>query len=62
MPKIKFSATKIKALKPKDKAIEYFDDGRKRGQGRFGIRVSPVGLKTWFIQYKLLSQYASATI
>lgn len=52
MPKIKFSAKKIQALKPMDKGIEYVDDSRKRGQGRFGLRVSPAGLKTWFIQYK----------
>ena len=52
MPKIKFSAKKIKSLKPMAKGVEYFDDSRKRGQGRFGIRVSPAGLKTWFIQYK----------
>jgi len=51
VPKIKYSAKKIQSLKPQDKSIEYFDDSRKRGEGRFGMRVSPAGLKTWFIQY-----------
>jgi integrase len=53
MPKIKFSAKKIQSLKAQAKSIEYFEVDRKRGDGAFGIRVSPKGLKTWFLMYTL---------
>lgn len=49
--KIKFSAPKIKNLKPGIKSKEYFDKGRDHGAGAFGIRVSPKGKKAWFVMY-----------
>ena len=51
MPKIKFSAFKIKSLKPTTKSVEYFDSERKPGDRALGIRVSPKGKKTWFLLY-----------
>lgn len=51
MPKIKFSTKKVESLKSEEKSKEYFEDDRKHGEGSFGIRVSPKGLKTWFAMY-----------
>ena len=52
MPKIPFTTLTINALKPADKPKEYYEQGRKSGEGSFGIRVSPKGKMTWFALYK----------
>lgn len=48
MPKIKFTVKTIEALLPSEKLTEYWDDGH-RG---LGLRVSPLGLKSWFFYYR----------
>jgi len=64
MPKINFKKdgfksldAKFKKLVPtsleKKRSIEYFEEGRKRSEGSFGIRISPKGLMTWFVAYTL---------
>jgi integrase len=50
MPRIKFSAAKIKNLKAEEKSVEYFDQSRKES-GSLGIRVSPKGKMVWFVMY-----------
>lgn len=52
MPKIEFNAMKIQSLKPGTRSVEYFEAGRKPGEGAFGIRVSPRGKMVWFVMYK----------
>jgi hypothetical protein len=52
MPKITFSPMAIKNLKPAEKSIEYFDNGREHGGGAFGLRISPKNKRTWFVMYK----------
>lgn len=52
MAKIDFNALTIKGLKPEPSSIEYFETGRRPGDGAFGIRVSPKGKMVWFIMYK----------
>lgn len=52
MPKIVFNAKKIENLKPGPRSVEYFEKGRKPGEGAFGIRVSPKGKMVWFVMYK----------
>jgi len=51
MPKIKFTALRIKNLQPTGKTVEYLEAGREYGTGIFGIRVSPKGKKTFFAMY-----------
>ncbi len=43
MPKIKFTDLSIKNLAPGDKSVEYFEIGRRSGDGTFGIRSQPIG-------------------
>lgn len=73
MPKISFNKDGFKSLgakfkkladesKNKKRSIEYFEDGRKRGEGGFGIRISPKGLKTWFVMYTIRDQPKRFTI
>lgn len=73
MPKINFNKNRFKSLKAKlekledesvikNKSIEYFEEGRKRGEGGFGIRISPKGLKTWFVMYTIRDQVKRFTI
>ena len=52
MSKITFTTLSINALKPGHKPKEYYEQGRKSGEGSFGIRVSPKGKMTWFALYK----------
>ncbi len=51
MPRIKFTPMTIKHLKPSEKVVEYFEEGHGKGEGSFGLRVNPSGIKTWFIMY-----------
>ena len=51
MPHMKFTPMGIKNLKPQKKPVEYFEQGRQKGEGSFGIRVQPSGGKTWFVMY-----------
>jgi len=53
MPKIDFTPMTIKHLKPSIKSVEYFEKGRKHGQGSFGLRISPKNKRTWFVMYKV---------
>lgn len=62
MPKIKFTALKIKTLKQKPKSIEYFDSARQRGSGMLGLRVSPRGKKTWFLMYTVKDKVSRWTL
>ncbi|WP_167495747.1 tyrosine-type recombinase/integrase [Desulfosediminicola ganghwensis] len=52
MPKINFTPLTIKNLKAEPKTVEYFEQGRKHGEGSFGLRISPKDKRTWFIMYK----------
>lgn len=52
MPKLQFTALSIKALKPSKKSVEYFDEGRAKGDGSLALRVSPQGKMTWFVMYR----------
>ena len=51
MPRIKFTALKIKNLKLAPSSVECVDDSREKGSGALGLRVSPKGKRTWFLAY-----------
>ena len=51
MPKIKFTAAKIRSIKPEDKPVEYFQQGRTPGTGSFCFRVTPKGARSWYLYY-----------
>lgn len=52
MSKIKFTAVKIKSLKPSKKAVEYFQEGRTPGTGAFCFRITPNGNRSWYLYYR----------
>jgi hypothetical protein len=52
MPKIDFIPMTIRNLKSRSHSVEYFEKGRKHGEGAFGLRISPKNKRTWFIMYK----------
>ncbi len=55
---MRFTDRNIKALKPRDKRYDVFEDGRKG----FGIRVSPTGGKSWIFVYRRNGKLSRVTI
>lgn len=51
MPTFEFDHKTIKALKPGPKRIDYWDT-TDLGPGKFGLRLTPAGVKTWCVIYR----------
>ena len=52
MPTLNMTAQFVKAVKPQQARVDYFDKSALGDGQYFGLRVTPTGIKTWFVMYR----------